>query len=159
MTLDEVKKAFHHTHEMDQLIICDKGTAHEHYIDPRTKTDTNFNYLVYPITENSFQFAFVCPNCQRIHRMEKRKNLEFPVSENELPPEQILETKEYIGENCMIKIVDPHGMTVMKPYVYNLVSELGEIVSKTHNSNLMASYSALFDVADSEAWDNDTKEI
>lgn len=170
MTIEKALRMFPMTEAIKNLRICDKGTSQEHYIDPRTSADSNFNYTVYPLTENSFMYAYVCPNCQRIHiapkkapaviggkKPDEHKHY-FQVPENEIAPEHILEWKMQVGSNCMITIADPDGMTTYQPYVYNLLTELRQIAVRTDSKELIAAYSNLFSGFHPEYWDEDQPE-
>lgn len=167
MTLKEAIRIFPVTDEIKNLIVCGKGTKKEHYIDPRTMQDDDFNYTVFPLADNSFKYCFVCPNCQRIHMRDKRLLIPddsgkpineapcFQVPEDELPAEFILEQKTHSGTNNMITIHDPERMTVYRPSVNLLIQELHYITLAQRNKKLTESLDMLLNNDHPELWDKD----
>lgn len=171
MTLKEAIRIFPVTDEIKNLIVCGKGTKKEHYIDPRTTQDDDFNYTVFPLADNSFKYCFVCPNCQRIHMRDKRllipddsgkpmnKAPFFPIPEDELPAEFILEQKTHSEtNNNMITIQDPEKMTVYRPSVNLLIQELHNITLVQRNKKLTESLDMLVNNDHPEYWDKDVDE-
>lgn len=168
MILKEALRIFPMSDAIRNLIVCNKGTKKEHYIDPRTTQDDDFNYTVFPLADNSFKYCFVCPNCQRIHMRDKRLLIPddsgkpineapcFQVPEDELPAEFILEQKEQSGINNMITIQDPERMTVYRPSVNLLIQELHYITLAQKNKELTESLDMLVNNGHPEYWDRDT---
>lgn len=171
MTLKEALRIFPMTDGIKNLIVCGNGTKKEHYIDSRTTQDGDFNYTVFPLADNSFKYCFVCPNCQRIHVRDKRllipddsgmpmnKAPFFPIPEDELPAEFILEQKAHSEtNNNIITIQDPEKMTVYRPSVNLLIQELHNITLVQRNKKLTESLDMLVNNDHPEYWDKDVDE-
>lgn len=48
-----------------QVVIGEDGK--QFYIDNRTESSPDFKYLIKPISQNYWFFAYVCPFCQKVH--------------------------------------------------------------------------------------------
>ena len=170
MKIKKAMRIFPVTEEMKNLIVCDEGKATEHYIDPRTAEDSNFNRVVYPLADNDFYYCYVCPNCQRIHIRPKRMLIPddegkainkpdyFQIPEHELPVEYILEWKTQTeDDNNMVMVNDTEGMTVYNPSVNMMVFGLHTMTLATRNRELVNSFDTLITNARPDLWDEDVK--
>ncbi len=168
MTIKEARSRLIMNIYEDNLFVADAGKKTERYIDRRSVTDKNFNTTVFPIGENIFFYAFVCPNCQRIHvqpkTVEAKKDENgipyqlFQIPESEVAAEDILEWKEELeADNNMIKISDPDGMTVYKELENMIVYELRSIALKTEEKSIINAISVILDGIKPELIDSDLK--
>lgn len=58
--------------KVESIMVYNKGTENEYYIDLRTTKNEKGIAVVKPIADNEKYFWYVCPYCQEIHIESKR---------------------------------------------------------------------------------------
>lgn len=70
LSLGEALKLFPETEQIRNLQVF-QINGKEMIVDPRTETTGNFQYNVYPISNNNSDYCYVCPVCGMIHRRNR----------------------------------------------------------------------------------------